>query len=320
MSHNSGGGLRVVLVALGINLLIAAFKFVAALLSRSTAMLAEAVHSLADTANQLFLLIGMRRSSRPPDELHPFGYGGETYFWSFIVAGCIFLVGAAVSIWEGLQKLWSLYLGKPESHGDIRWAIAVLGVSLLLELFSLRTAVQEFRQFSRGRGLWKALRDIRDPTVLTVLFEDMAAIVGLLVALFGVVATHLLHQPVWDALASILVGVALGVVAYVLGRDSMGLLIGEAVPKEDHERLVQIAREFPGVLEVIHVRTLHIAPREVLGAFKLRFARELTMDMLEAKINELEKCLRAEFPQLRRIYVEPGFDEAQLRKEQGLSH
>jgi len=306
-----------VIVALVINLLIAGFKFIAAFISQSTAMLAEAVHSLADTANQGFLLVGMRRSSRPPDQLHPFGYGTETYFWAFIVAGCIFLVGAAVSIWEGVQKVWAIINHKPESHGDVRWAIAVLGVSLLLELWSLRTAVEEFRNISKGRGLRQALRDIRDPTVLTVLFEDLAALFGLAVAMAGVVATHFTHQPIWDALASIFVGLALGCVAFFLGRDSMSLLIGEAVPEEEHKRMVQIAAGFPGVLEVVHVRTMHIAPQEVLGAFKLHFARDLTMDQLEAKINELEKVLRATFPHLRRIYVEPGFDESKIRRQLG---
>jgi cation diffusion facilitator family transporter len=311
------GGYRVVIVAFVINLLIAGFKFVAAFFSHSTAMLAEAVHSLADTANQAFLLIGMRRSSRPPDRLHPFGYGTETYFWAFIVAGCIFLVGAAVSIWEGMQKLWGLYRGQAHEHGDVRWAIAVLGVSLLLELWSLRTAVEEFRHISKGRGLRQALRDIRDPTVLTVLFEDLAAIVGLFVALIGVVATHLTHQPIWDALASIVVGLALGSVAYFLGSGSMSMLIGEAVPDEEHEKMIQIAAGHPGVLEVVHLRTLHIAPREVLGAFKIRFARDLNIEQLESKINDLEKELRTAFPHLRRIYIEPGFDESKLRQERG---
>jgi len=311
------GGLRVVLVALAINLLIALFKFVAAVISQSTAMLAEAVHSLTDTANQLFLLIGMRRSTRPPDRLHPFGHGTETYFWAFIVAGSIFLIGAAVSIWEGMEKVWAIYQGHHSPEGDVRWALGVLGVSLLLELWSLRTAVEEFRHIKQNRGIREVLRDIRDPTVLTVLFEDLAAIVGLFVALLGVVATHVTKQPIWDALASVLVGLALGMVAFFLGRRSMGLLIGEAVPEEEHKRMVQIAAEFSGVLEVVHVRTMHIAPREVLGAFKLRFARDFTMDQLENAINELEKRLRGEFPHLRRIYIEPGFDETALRRERG---
>ncbi|HRI19063.1 MAG TPA: cation diffusion facilitator family transporter [Burkholderiaceae bacterium] len=312
-----GGGYRVVIVALVINLLIAAFKFVAAALSRSTAMLAEAVHSLADTANQAFLLIGMKRSSRPPDQLHPFGYGTESYFWAFIVAGSIFLIGAAVSIWEGAEKLLLILRGEPVHEGNVYWAIGVLSVSLILEAWSLRTALAEFRHLAGGRGLRQALRDIRDPTVLTVLFEDLAALFGLVAALIGVTLSYLTGQPIWDALASIVVGVALGTVAFYLGRDSMSLLIGEAVPQEEHQKLIEIAAAQPGVLQVIHLRTLHIAPQEVLAAFKLRFARDLTMDGLEERINDLEKTLRTAYPHLRRIYIEPGFDEAALRRSRG---
>ena len=177
------GGLRVVLVALVINLLIALFKFIAAGFSGSTAMLAEAVHSLADTANQAFLLIGMRRSSRPPDALHPFGYGTESYFWAFIVAGSIFLIGAAVSIWEGSEKIWHiLHHDQTTPHGNVKWAIIVLSVSLVLESWSLRAAVQEFAHMTAGKGLRKTIEDARDPTVLTVLFEDLAALFGLAVA------------------------------------------------------------------------------------------------------------------------------------------
>ena len=308
-----GGGLRVVLVALAINLLIAVFKFIAAGISGSTAMLAEAVHSLADTANQIFLLVGMRRSTRPPDYLHPFGYGTETYFWAFIVAGSIFTIGAIVSMWEGLEKIWAIAHGTYHAHGDVRWAIAVLAVSIVLELWSLRAAVSEFRHITRGRGLLKTIQDARDPTVLTVLFEDLAAIFGLVVALVGILLAHYLHQPIWDALASVFVGLSLGVVAIFLGRESMSLLVGEAVPQEEHARITELTASFPGVLEVIHIRTLHIAPQEVLGAFKIRFARDLNMDQLEAKINDLESRLRAEFPHLRRIYIEPGFDESKGR-------
>ncbi len=308
-----GGGMRVVVVALVVNSLIAIFKFIAAGISGSTAMLAEAVHSLADTANQIFLIIGMRRSTRPPDHLHPFGYGTETYFWSFIVAGSIFTIGAIVSMWEGIEKIWHILHGTYHAHGDVRWAIAVLGVSTVLELWSLRAAVAEFRHITRGRGLIKTIQDARDPTVITVLFEDTAAIFGLVIALVGILMAHYLHQPIWDALASVFVGVSLGVVAIFLGRESMSLLVGEAVPQEEHQRLVEVTAAFPGVLEVIHIRTMHIAPQEVLGAFKLRFARDLSMDQLELKINDLESRLRSEFPHLRRIYIEPGFDESKHR-------
>lgn len=311
---NPHGGTRVVLIALAVNLAIAVFKFITAFLSGSAAMLAEAVHSLADTANQIFLLIGMRRSVKPPDARHPFGYGTETYFWSFMVAGSIFLIGAVVSIKEGAEKLWHIASGQPMHHGDTRWAIAVLGVSFVLELISLRAAAQEFRHITAGKGLRRTLRDARDPTVLTVLFEDLAALFGLAVALVGVLLTRVTHNPVYDAAASILVGLALGVVALVLGRDSKALLIGEAVPEDEHERIVAVVKSHPGVQQVIHLRTLHIGPKEALAAIKVLFDRGITVERLEVMINDLEQRLREVFPHLRRIYVEPGFDEEKLRR------
>ncbi|MCS6912548.1 MAG: cation diffusion facilitator family transporter [Myxococcales bacterium] len=303
------GGQRVVVIALVVNLLIAGFKFVTAGISRSTAMLAEAVHSLADSANQVFLLIGMRRSVRPPDARHPFGYGTETYFWAFIVAGSIFLIGAVVSIWEGVEKLWQIYHGTHRGHGDVRWALLVLGVSIVLELVSLRAALVEFRHLTGGRGLRRTLEDARDPTVLTVLFEDVAALFGLIAALCGVLLTYLTGQPIWDALASVVVGLALAVVAIVLGRDSKSLLIGEAVPADEQRQIIELVAAWPDVLAVVHLRTLHIGPKEVLAALKLRFRRDLTIDDLEQSINGLEAALRNAFPHLRRIYIEPGFDE-----------
>lgn len=311
MSSPKGGGLRVVLVALGVNLFIAAFKFVAAFLSGSTAMFAEAVHSLTDTANQGFLLAGMRRSARPPDARHPFGYGTETYFWAFVVAGCIFLVGGVVSVWEGVEKLWQVHHGTFHPHGDARWALAVLGVSFGLELLSLRAAWREFTQMRGGRTVRQALRDVRDPTVLTVLFEDLAALAGLAVAFLGVVLTSATGNPLWDAGASVLVGLTLCGVAVVLGQNSMSLLLGEAVPPEELARILTIVGRHPAVVTVVHARTLHIGPRDVLLALKVCFNPDLTVRVLEGHINDIEKGLRNALPHLRRIYVEPGFDEGE---------
>lgn len=311
MSKSHEGGLRVVLVALGVNLLIAAFKFVAAFLSGSTAMLAEAVHSLTDTANQGFLLAGMRRSARPPDARHPFGYGTETYFWAFVVAGCIFLVGGVVSAWEGVEKLWQVHHGTFHPHGDARWALAVLGVSFGLELLSLRAAWREFTELRGGRTVRQALRDLRDPTILTVLFEDLAALVGLAVAFAGVMLTSATGNPLWDAGASVLVGLTLCGVAIVLGKSSMSLLLGEAVPPEELDRILELVNAYPAVVHVVHARTLHIGPRDVLLAIKVRFVPDLTVRALEDHINYIEKGLRNALPHLRRIYVEPGFDEGE---------
>jgi cation diffusion facilitator family transporter len=309
-----GGGQRVVVAALLVNLAIAVCKFVAAALSRSTAMLAEACHSLADTANQLFLLLGMRLSARPPDEKHPFGYGPETYFWAFIVALCIFSVGGAFSMYEGIHKI--LHAHDPgHAIGSPLSAYIVLGASIVLESYSFSVAMKEFRHVRRGRGIRATLHEARDPTVLTVLFEDLAALFGLLVAVIGIVATQLTGSVVWDGAASVVVGVALIGVAGVLASDAKSLLIGRGVPEDERKQIAEIAAAGRDVRKVIHIRTIHLGPKDVMAALKLTFNPDLDTRTLEARINELEAQLRAALPHLRRIYVEPGFDERAARGE-----
>ena len=298
-----------VIAALLINVAIAAFKFVAAALSRSSAMLAEACHSLADSANQIFLLIGMRRSSRAPDDAHPFGYGPETYFWAFMVALSIFGLGAGFSLREGLHKI--LHRHDPgQALGDERWAYAVLGVSIVLESWSLAVAMKEFRSIRAGRSVKATLDEARDPTVLTILFEDLAALFGLGVALTGVILAHVTGNMVYDGAASMVVGCALAVVAWFLARDAKSLLIGEGVTRGDAGTIRAIVEEHPDVVEVIHLRTMHLGPQEALLAIKVRFLGNLDIRTLERSINDIEARLRAKLPKLRRIYVEPGFDEA----------
>lgn len=310
---HEGSGLRAVLVALVVNLAIAAGKFVAAFLSSSTAMLAEACHSLADSGNQVFLLIGVKRSARPPDERHPFGYGPETYFWAFIVALCIFLVGGAFAIYEGIHKIAdpSNTLGNPLS------AYVVLGASIVGESYSFFVAIKEFRHFKGERTLVEALREARDPTVLTVLFEDSAALFGLFVALVGVGLAHWTGQAWWDGAASIVVGLALISVAVFLARESKSLLIGRSVPESERKRIDEIAAAARDVVKVIHIRTIHLGPRDVMVGLKLAFNPELSVRTLELRINELEASLRREMPHLIRIYVEPGFDEHLVERDVG---
>jgi cation diffusion facilitator family transporter len=295
-----------------INLAIAAFKFVAAVISRSSAMLAEAFHSLADTTNQIFLLIGMRRSNRAPDEAHPFGYGPETYFWAFMVALSIFGLGAGFSIREGIHKISHRHDPHVEL-GDPRWAYVILGVSIVLESYSLFVAMREFRHLRAGRDVRTTLREARDPTVLTVMFEDVAALCGLVVAFGGIFLTERTGDVLWDGVASILVGVALGVVAWFLARSSKSLLIGEGVTAAEDARIRAIVRASADVLDIVHLRTMHLGPEEVVMAIKVRFNAELTVRALEVRINEIEAALRTELPKLRRIYVEPGFDERASR-------
>ncbi len=306
-------GQRVVIAALVVNVAIAGCKFTAAAMSRSTAMLAEACHSLADSANQVFLLVGLRLSARAPDDKHPFGYGPETYFWAFIVALCIFAVGGAFSIYEGIHKIAGVGghgpLGSPTS------AYAVLGASMLLEGYSFSVAMREFKHLRHGRGIRATLHEARDPTVLTVLFEDLAALFGLVVALAGIVLAQLTGHQAWDGAASVVVGVALAAVAFVLARDAKSLLIGRSVPEGERERIAEIARAARDVVGVVHIRTVHLGPRDVMAALKLTFNPALDTRTLEARINELEASLRAALPHLRRIYVEPGFDERAARPQ-----
>jgi cation diffusion facilitator family transporter len=307
------GGLRVIVAALAVNIAIAVFKFIAALLSRSSAMLAEACHSTADTANQIFLLIGMRKSSRPPDREHPFGYGPETYFWAFMVAMCIFSVGASVSIFEGVEKI--VHRNRPDQElADPRWAYVVLGVSILLETYSLSVALKEFHHIRAGRGIRRTLKETRDPTVLTVLFEDLAALFGLVVAFFGILLTRLSGNVAWDGAASIVVGLALASVAWVLARDTKSLLIGESVNEDDEARIRQVVTAHRDVVELVHLRTMHMAPEEVIAAIKVRFLGNLDTRTLELRINEIESELRKTLPKLRRIYIEPGFNEELSRQ------
>jgi cation diffusion facilitator family transporter len=302
------GRAKVVAAALVVNLLIAVAKFTAAALSRSSAMFAEACHSLADSANQVFLFIGMRKAARAPDASHPFGYGSETYFWAFIVALCIFAVGGGVSIVEGIEKVQHRH-DAAHALRDPWIAIAILCVSMLLESYSLWMAMREFEAIRAGRSVQRTLKEARDPTVLTVLFEDLAALFGLVIALGGVLASFCTGQLIWDGLASVVVGGALCAVALVLARDAKGLLIGRAAAPADEAAIRETVCSHPDVLGLVHARTMHLGPAEIILALKVRFRRDLTVGELEVRINELEARLRAAVPALRRIYVEPGFDE-----------
>jgi len=312
-ARDDNSGLRVVIAALAVNIAIAVFKFIAAWLSRSSAMLAEACHSTADTTNQIFLLIGMRKSARPPDRDHPFGYGPETYFWAFMVALCIFSVGGGFSVHEGVEKIIHRNDPSQELH-DPRWAYVVLGVSILLESYSFLVAMREFRHIRAGRGVRRTLEETRDPTVLTVLFEDLAALFGLVVAFGGIVLAHVTGNVAWDGAASIVVGLALGAVAFVLARDTKSLLIGQSVNEADEQKIRAIVTANRDVVELVHLRTMHMAPAEVIAAIKVRFLGNLDTRTLELRINEIEAALRTELPSLRRIYIEPGFNEEPVRQ------
>jgi len=298
----AGGSRAVVFKALAANVGIAAAKFVAAAISGSASMLSEAVHSLADSGNQLFLLIGMRRSTREEDAVHEFGYAGERYFWAFIVAVSLFTMGATFSIYEGLHKVRN----PGGAMGSRTVAYIVLGVSIALELFSLNAAAAEFRHVKAGRSLRRTINEARDAVVIVVLFEDVAALIGLGAALGGLLVTQLTGNAIWDGIGSLVVGVTLLGVAYFLARKTKELLIGQSVTAAQRKRMIEIIDSSPGVRRLLHMRTMHLGPEEVLVGMKVVFDEQLSARDLTQLVDVIEARLRAEMPILKRIYVEIG--------------
>ena len=294
----------VVIAALLANLGIAVAKFVAASITGSSSMLTEGFHSVVDSFNQLLLLYGQHRGRRPPDHAHPFGYGRELYFWSFVVAILIFGVGSGVSIYEG----W-VHWNQPEELRDPLINYIVLGVAFALEGGSWFLAVREFSAANRGRGWWAAVRQSKDPAGFIVLFEDSAALAGLLVAGVGVWASHAWGDSRIDGLASIVIGLILGVVAALLAREAKGLLIGEAADPAVVAQVRAIVAARPEITAVNHVRTLHTAPQSIFVAISADFRDTLTMGDAETLIEEIETELKAAEPRLSSIYIRPEKQE-----------
>jgi cation diffusion facilitator family transporter len=290
---------KVVLVALAGNVAIAACKFAAAAASHSTATLAEAVHSLADTGNQALLLVGMSLAARPPDDRFPFGRASELYFWPFVVALLLFSVGGAFAVFEGIERV--AHPVRAEGRGV---SCAVLGLSLVIEGTSLRAALVEFGKVTGGRPLLRALLDARDPTIPLVLAEDAAAIVGLVLALAALGASALTGQPFWDPIGSVLIGLLLCAVALVLAKVTHGLLIGESATSEDRMRVVELTSGVDGVERVTQLLTMHLGPDVILLALKVAFRSTLTVEEVELATNGLEARIRAAMPRMRKIFIE----------------
>jgi cation diffusion facilitator family transporter len=291
---------KVVLAALAGNVAIALCKFGAAYMSASTATLAEAVHSLADTGNQALLLVGMRLALRPESERFNFGRASEQYFWPFVVALLLFSVGGAFAVFDGIDQLLHPVV-KP--HSPI-WSYGVLGVSLLMEGASFRVAMREFRKMSAGRPLRRTLMEARDPTIPLVLAEDTTAIAGLLVALVAIGAGSLTGQHWCDPVGSVVIGLLLCSVAIVLARITHGLLIGESAAPEDRARVLELARKVDGVDDVTQLLTMHLGPDVVILALKVAFRPTLTVEQVEDVTNQVEVAIREALPRMRKIFIE----------------
>lgn len=303
MSETNPKGWRdniVLFGALAANLGIAVAKFVAAAITGSSSMLTEGVHSVVDSGNQVLLLYGQKRARRPADAAHPFGYGRELYFWAFVVAILIFAIGAGVSIYEGY-----LHIVTPEPLADPLVNYIVLGVATLMEGASWTIAMREFDAKRGDLGWWQAIHESKDPAGFIVLFEDSAALIGLLVAAIGVWCSRYLGDPRIDGVASIVIGVILAVVAAVLAREAKGLLIGERADPAVVARARAIVAAHAGIVHVNHVRTVHTAPDIVFAAISADFDDALSMGDAETLIEAIECELRGELPQLRSIYIRP---------------
>lgn len=292
--------MRAVIAALAVNLVIAVAKFIAFLLTGSASMLAESVHSVADTGNEVLLLIGRGRSRRARTLEHPFGYARERYFYSFVVAVMLFTVGAAFSVYDGVHKIMSP--GPVESPAV---AFVVLGVSVMLEAFSLRTAITEANS-SRGAMGWREfVHSTKSAELPVVLMEDLAALIGLCFAFLGVLLSVLTGDGAWDGVGSVLVGLLLGGAAFIVGYETKSLLIGEAASPEVSASIVSALESGPEGFTVIHLRTAHVGPESLLVTVKIAVPPEMLAADLAAGIDAAEARIRAVAPIAETIYLEP---------------
>lgn len=282
------------------NLAIAATKLVAAGFTGSSAMASEGIHSLVDTSNEVLLLLGLKRSQKPPDDRRPFGYGKELYFWAFVVSLLFFALGGGVSIYEGIH-----HLQEPEPIKDPAWNYAVLGIALVFDGISFITA---FREFNRQRGttpFWQAVRISKDPSTFVVLFEDAADVIGIGIAYSGILLSQLLHNPYIDAIASILIGLLLTLVAVLLVRESRSLLMGETVARDEIIKVRALLENHPAVSAVSSEQSMYLGPEEVILILRVVFEPELIDRELPAVINDLRSLVCERYPHYRHLYIEP---------------
>ena len=301
---------RTLVIALVANLGIALAKFVAATITGSSAMLTEGVHSVVDSTNQLLLMWGRRAARKPADMRHPFGYGRELYFWSFVVAVLVFALGAGVSVYEGI-----IHIMHPE-HSVSPWiAYGVLLVAFLLEGWSTLEAFKEFRTAKGGLGWFDAIRRSKDPPSFIVLLENGAAMAGIVAAAVGLFLSQLTHDPFYDGAASVVIGIILGITALLLAYESKGLLIGEAADPELVKNLHDLACGKDGIVGVGYILTVHSSPDQVTVMMNVDFRDELFARDVERIVSEVEAEARERWPHVRKLFVRPMQGAAEQRKK-----
>jgi cation diffusion facilitator family transporter len=296
----TGGSTRVVIAAFFANLGIAIAKFIGFTFTQSSSMLAEAIHSTADTGNQALLLLGGRLSRRDPDEEFQFGYARERYFWSFVVALVLFSLGSLFALFEGIDKI-----RHPHELENIGWAFGILALGLAFEGYAFSTAVRTSRGIKGQRNWWEFIRTSRVPELTVVLLEDFGALIGLLIAISAIAVATIADAPIWDGVGTVTIGVLLGAIAILLAVEMKGLLIGESARPGDYQKIRDAMLSSPHVHDVIHLRTQHFGPEELLVGAKVVFDTSLSFEELADAINELERRVREVVPIARPMYIEP---------------
>jgi cation diffusion facilitator family transporter len=300
MARRAASSTLVVYAAFAGNLLVALTKFGAAAWTGSSAMLSEAIHSLVDTVNQLLLLYGLHRAARPPDDRHPLGYGRELYFWSFTVALLMFTIGAGVTLLEGIS-----HIRNPGEIVEPRVNYIVLGLSALFEGATLFFAVLEFRKSKGNVGYFEAVKRSKDPPTFIVLFEDSAALAGLVIAFLGTFFSAQLSMPVLDGVASVGISLLLAATAFVLARESKDLLIGEPASPRVRDAMIEIACSQPNIERADVIFTVHLSPDQIVVALSLEFADKLTTTQIEKTMLALEDAVAEKHPDIVAIFVKP---------------
>ncbi len=291
-----------IFAAIAGNLAIAIMKFTAAAFTGSSAMLSEGIHSLVDTGNGGLLLLGVHKSKQPADAAHPFGYGKELYFWSLIVAVLIFGVGGGISIYEGI-----IHLIHPAPLQDPTWSYVVLGLAVVFEGIVFVIAFKAFQKLKGAEeNIWEAVKSSKDPTTFTVLFEDAAALLGLIAAFAGIFLAHYFNNPYLDGAASVTIGLILASVAIFLAYESKGLLVGEGADPQTLEDIQKLAEADPGVRKVMNPLTMHFGPHTILLTVDIEFDTKLSASEVENAVDRLEKNIRGQYPDIKHIYIEAG--------------
>lgn len=288
-----------ILGALASNVAIAIVKFIAAGITGSSAMISEGIHSLVDSANTALLLFGLKRSNRAPDPQHPFGYGKELYFWTLVVATSLFAIGGGMSIYEGIE-----HMQHPEPLTDPLWNYIVLACGLVFSIFSFVVAYREFKKSNEGKSVWRAIKDSKDPGTFAILFEDTADILGMFVAFLGVYLGHALENPYIDGAASIVIGLILCITSFMLAYETKGLLIGESADPEVLKKITELTLTDAAVEYVKPPLTMHIGASSILLALGISFKKDLTAEQVAEAIDRIEVNIRANYPDVQRIYIE----------------